>query len=140
MKQMFAKYSTTSSRRAFTLIEVVASLALSGTLLVTILMAHGRHVTQVRRAAMRVRAVEAADNLLSSWRIADTGGPTKASGNLPNTPEFSWRWTVRECRELSPFGATIGRLEILNRVSDGHQAVVSVEVLTNTVAQAAMRP
>jgi prepilin-type N-terminal cleavage/methylation domain-containing protein len=139
MKQPFDKYSRKSYRRAFTLVEVVASLALAGTLLVAILVAHQRHVAQVRRATVRMRAIEAADKLLSSWRSDETGGPTKASGNLPGAPEFSWRWTIRECRELSSVGAAIGRLEIWNAVLDDKRPAVSVEVLTTAVAQAEKR-
>lgn len=134
MKRQRAKSCNYYCRRAFTLVEVVASLMLLGTLLVGILAAHRRHTEQVRSARARLEAVAAAEKLLESWCEKDTWGATSSSGRFAETSRLSWRWTITARPELRPVNAAIGRLEVLDGNSHNQIPLVSVEILTNSVA------
>lgn len=56
-----------TGKRGLTLLEVVVALGLVATLLVTMLVAHGRLTRQQRRAERQTEAIAAADQLLASW-------------------------------------------------------------------------
>jgi prepilin-type N-terminal cleavage/methylation domain-containing protein len=121
-----------SCRNAFTLVEVVASLMLLGTLLVAILMAHREHAKQIRNASIRLKAIEVADKLFAEWSEKGMWGTAKASGEVP---DFPWRWTVLPSPELRRLGASIGRLEIFAADRVDQAPMVQVEVLTtDTIA------
>jgi prepilin-type N-terminal cleavage/methylation domain-containing protein len=125
--------STGCCRRAFTLVEVVASLMLLGTLLVAILVAHRRHVEQIRHAEARLAATEAADGLLAKWSAEGTWGATKNAGEFEGRPGLAWQWTVIPAQGLNRLGAAVGRLEVVGR--DGivlsHVDVLTADVLSN---------
>ena len=112
---------------AFTLVEVVASLMLLGTLLVGILTAHRRHAAQIRRAESRLAAVEAADTLLAQWSNEGRWGAATSTGRFDNREDLTWRWSIVPDSQLRRLGAAIGRLEIV--AADGTPVEV-VEVLT----------
>jgi len=113
--------------RAFTLVEVVASLMLLGTLLVAILVAHRRHVEQIRHAEARIAAVEAADGLLAKWSAEGTWGATKNDGEFEDRPGLAWRWTVIPTPGLTRLGAAVGKLEVIG--NDG-SVLSQVDLLT----------
>ena len=78
-------------RRGLTLIEVVAGLALLGTLLTTLLLAHSRHARQIRAAQDKLAAVNALDGLLTRWEIERVQVPQRERGDLPGHPDLGWR-------------------------------------------------
>lgn len=119
-------------RRAFTLVEVVASLMLLGTLLVGILATHRRHAAQIRSAQARLAAIASADKLLADWREQGMWGAAAPSGNCEGS-ELAWRWTVKNAPELRRVGAAIGRLEIVDKRSDDTLPLVGVEILVTDV-------
>ena len=121
-------------RRAFTLVEVVASLMLLGTLLVSILVAHRRHVQQIRSADCRLAAVQAADGLLAKWSADGSWGATKNEGEFEGRTDFTWRWTITPAPELNRLGAAIGKLEV---VGAERTPLCSVELLTSDVIETA---
>lgn len=55
------------SRTGLTLIEVVAGLALMGTLLVAVLLGASSHLRQLRTARQKTSAIESLDRLLPFW-------------------------------------------------------------------------
>src|SRR5688572_7323830 len=103
-------YSNNCCCRAFTLVEVVASLMLLGTLLVGILVAHRRPAEQIRNAKVRLAAIETTDKLLAKWTEQGIWGAVAASGHFEDQSNLVWRWTVLPAPELRRVGAAIGRL------------------------------
>jgi type II secretory pathway pseudopilin PulG len=132
MKPQHASYCKYYCRPAFTLVEVVASLMLLGTLLVGILTAHRRHSEQVRGAKERLAAVAAAERLLEAWRADGVWGATSTSGTFKDNSEFAWRWTITTPSELRRVGVAKGRLEIIKRASVDERPVVAIELVTGS--------
>ncbi|MEO1619007.1 MAG: hypothetical protein AAFV88_24360 [Planctomycetota bacterium] len=56
-------------RKAVTLIEVVASIALVGTLFTVVLIGNSRHLRQLKAAGVKHQACEKLDRLLSRWSV-----------------------------------------------------------------------
>lgn len=83
-------------RPAMTLIEVVAGIALLGTVLTTTVLAQARLLRQHQRALVKLQAIEAVDQLLTQWSVDGTQIPQTASGVLLNTPHVTW------CTRLAP--------------------------------------
>ena len=127
MRRTLKSCSPACCHRAFTLIEVVASLMLMGSLLVGILVAHRRHAEQIRRADLRIEAAKFADGLLSKWSADASWGGGKTEGRIDETDELTWRWKVESDSRLSRVGAAIGMLEIVDK--HGNSAA-QVELLT----------
>lgn len=123
--------------QGFTLVEVVASLMLLGTLLVGLLTAHRQHTRQIRIAELRLEAIAAADQLLKDWQAEGTWGSVKASGRFKDTEKFVWKWTVKRSRELRGLPAAVGRLEVFGVSTDREPPLVSVELLTSDVVSLA---
>lgn len=134
MKHPHARLFKNCCQRAFTLVEVVASLMLLGTLLVGILTAHRRHVEQIRNAKTRLAAIAVAENLLEQWRKEGTWGAVARGGTIKGSSEFAWRWTVTTPPELQQLGATKGRLEIVRAGAVNDVPLVAVELVTGGVA------
>ena len=55
------------SRTGLTLVEVVAGLALMGTLLVAVILGASSHLRQLRTVERKKAAIESLDKLLASW-------------------------------------------------------------------------
>lgn len=123
---------TCSSRAALTLVEVVASLALLGTLLVGILVAHRRHVEQIHLASARIEAAQAADDLLLKWSAEGTWGAVTSTGIFEGRDDLVWRWSVIPSPQLRQMGAAIGRLEVFAAVTSDERPLSSVEVITTS--------
>lgn len=121
---------TCSSQQAFTLVEVIASLALLGTLLVGILVAQRRHAEQINGAHARLTAVEAADKLLAQWSAGGNWGTASSSGQFEDEPKLMWHWSVIQSPELRPMGAAIGRLEVFAKENPAELPFVRVDVVT----------
>ena len=75
---------TISSGRSsgLTLVEVLAGLALMGTLLVGLITARSRLVLQAQRAEQKIELTERAESLLSEWWQNPAGFPIDAEGTL----------------------------------------------------------
>lgn len=67
-------------RQAFGLLEVVASLAILGSVISLLLVSRADHVRQWRTANQQIEAVQLADQLLAHWTQGDAGIPRNASG------------------------------------------------------------
>ena len=130
MKRQHTRFYKRCYRHGFTLVEVVASLMLLGTLLVGMLTAHRRHVTQVRNAKARLVAITAAEKLLDKWRDEGTWGSTSSSGTFKDFKELVWRWSITTPVDLQRVGAAKGRLEIFRQGSADEPALIAIELVT----------
>src|SRR5688500_5138483 len=102
-------------RRAATLVEVVAGLALMATLLVALLLVHGRSTRQAAAAERRLQAVAAADALLAEWWPSPATFPRSSSGWVDRGgTDFSWRTRLVANGEAERLGAAVVRLEVLD--------------------------
>ena len=94
-----------------TLIEVVAGLAILGTLLASLVVARSRYLMQWALAGRKEQAVVAADRLLSSWWAAPDKWPRHGEGDLPQT-KMRWRTSILDNPVAKDLDAQVVRLEI----------------------------
>ncbi|MCP4589434.1 MAG: hypothetical protein GY842_01690 [bacterium] len=84
--------------RSLTLVEVVASLALLGGTVATLLVAQSGALEQLRAAQDRREAGALARGLLQDWRLAGEDLTAPAEGAWSDRPAWSWRrLVVGEC-------------------------------------------
>jgi hypothetical protein len=121
--------SNSSSRRAFSLVEVTASVFLVGTLLVAVLVAHRRAITQTRLAQRRLDAVEALDQLLVARQGPDAEDYQLARGKAPGGNPFHWRSTLRDEASLAELSASVLRIELYDPAFKEGETLASVELL-----------
>src|SRR5260221_5834505 len=103
-----------SRRRAMTLVEVVGGLALLATLLVALLLAKARYTRQSAGADRRLRAVAAAEALLTGWRQDARSLPRSGSGGVAGDEGFVWRTRTVPNTDVNDLGGAVVRLEILD--------------------------
>lgn len=102
-------------RCGVTLIEVLASLALLGSLAVAMVLSRGRLVDQHRSSEQKLEAVQAADELLTQWWSGEVKQvPVDASGVLAHHPGWTWQTQLIPTRSQNSYDAQIVRLTILN--------------------------
>ncbi len=119
-----------SARRAgLTLIEVLAGLALMGTILVALVRAKSDSALQWHEANRRLEGIEAAEHLLRRWTTpapgmtpgipatSMAGGersvPLEASGSIEDYPHLRWQTRIVTNPQAEFLGAQVVRLEIL---------------------------
>ncbi len=124
--------------RAMTLIEVVAALALLGAILTGVVLAKARLARQWYVAEYRLRAVEAVDDLVVGWMIADAGVPIDAHGEL--TDGLVWRTRVNPERQAEALGARVIRLEVRREVATQEEALGATPLLTLDLLAPELRP
>jgi len=131
MKMRYKSYPSSSSD-GFTLIEVVASLLLVGTLLVAVLMAHRRSAHQTRLAQHRLVAIAALDELLSlrvNPSSDSTGEEQLPAGKIAGPNPYQWRSTVRYDSDVESLGAIILRIEVFDPNYEQGETLAAVELL-----------
>lgn len=105
---------TSCSRRCgaagLTLIEVVAAIAILGTVLVGIVLAQSRHTRQIARAAQVDAAMEAADRQLEDWWASGGGVPIDDRGEVEGAP-LRWISRVVPNQALERLDARVVRVE-----------------------------
>ena len=115
-------------RRGVTLVEIIAALALLGTLFVATVLARGRYVQQWQLAERRLTAVNMADQLLEQWWRNIDGFPRAGYGRLDE--QMQWRTMTINREPLEGLASHIVRLEIFEQTGPGVQEVLSrVDVL-----------
>jgi type II secretory pathway pseudopilin PulG len=108
-----------------TLLEAVAGLALMGSLVAGLLLTASALSRQRRVVERRLLAVEACDQLLSNWRAEDR--PLLSNGTGPIGEDGLLTWSTRIMNHQSIGGQPVDVIRL--EVSDGDQALVSVELL-----------
>lgn len=85
------------TKNGLTLLEVLVAMGLLGTLLVSLLAAHGRYAITIERSAERLKIQHETEKLLASWFLKLGMIPVEARGELlvgENT--YRWRTTPKE--------------------------------------------
>ena len=118
-------------RRGLTLIEVVAALALMATLLVAVLAIKAGLARRRVAADRQLRAVAAADALLSGWWRDPATFPVDRSGVTPTDPSLTWSTLVLPNRDAARLGGRVVRVD----VRDAAAVVASVDVLLPPAAE-----
>lgn len=118
-----------SAPEAFTLIEVVASLLLVGTLLVAVMTGHRRLVQQARLAQERIAAVEALDELLASAEDSGVNPLVELHGKIPGNNPYMWRTMLRDDTGAAQLGGVIVRIEVFDESKEGALPLAAVELL-----------
>ncbi len=111
-----------------TLIEVVAGLALLTAVLGGILTAKTRFARQWARADQRVRAVEAADRLLTQWWQDYARVPRSGGGIVPGNAALAWQTRPVASADLEPVGGQIVRLTV-GRAGEPDSVLATVDVI-----------
>jgi len=114
-----------------TLIEVVAGLALLGTLLTTIVLAKAKYIRQGASANRRMRAVLAADSLLTSWWQDLASFPRASTGQINGDQPLIWQTRLMDHETVPGLVADVVRLEIIegNKGEKENQTLVTVDVM-----------
>lgn len=119
-----------ASRGGFTLIEVVAGLAILGSLLVAVVLAKGRHTQQWSQANRQLQAVEAADAMLTTWWSNTAGVPRSGSGQTTGPVPFRWQTRIVPHEEIERLSISVVRLEIHDQSDRGSVSpLVTVDVV-----------
>ena len=100
-----------------TLVEVVAGLALLGSVLVAMLLARAGYMRQAARANRRLEAVAAADALLAAWHRDPAILHPGSGGTVAGEGQLAWRTRLVPSAEADSLGARVVRLEMLDERS-----------------------
>lgn len=117
MKQRYKRFLRCSPARGLTLIEVVAAIAILGTLLVGVVLAKSRHTRQRVDARRTVQAVQLSDAQLSQWWCSREGVPIGESGVLSEDQALHWQTRLVIDSGVMQLGARVVRYEVF--VDDG---------------------
>ena len=102
-----------SHRLGLTLIEVVAAIAILGTVLVGITLSQSRHTRQLAAANRQSALADAADQLLAGWWTRPDGVPLGESGTLRvDQQTYAWQTRLRGNDELARWGARVVRVSV----------------------------
>ena len=101
-----------SRRAGLTLIEVVAAIAILGTLLVGIVLASARHTRQIADTRQIDTIVRAADDLLAQWWVDPDEIPIGQSGVIETSPSLAWRTYLVANSDVEDLGARVLRVEV----------------------------
>ncbi len=109
---MNRRTSTICSRpsRGLTLVEVVAAIAILGTVLVGVVVSKARHTHQLALARRRTAAVRAADALIAAWWTSPEGVPVDENGPVAAEPTLLWETRVVDNPEIRALGARVVRV------------------------------
>lgn len=121
--------SPCSRRPSFSLVEVVASLFLVGTILVAVLVAHNRAAGQTRSAQRRLSAIAALDGFLKARLQPDADHLQLPTGKLPGENPYNWRSALRYDPALDQLDAAILRIELYDPTFKDGQTLADVELL-----------
>jgi len=127
MNKTYTNCFLRSRRSGLTLIEVVAAIAILGTILVGVVLARSRHSRQLAQSRQQARAVRVADEQIAEWWSGPMGIPVDRRG--VSTEDDSYEWETRIVRNpaVEKLGARIVRVSIYERDSESEQPRVRGE-------------
>ena len=117
----------TASRRGFTLVEVVAGMALLALLLVGIVQATAQHRRNMTRAAEQIEAAALADELTGQLRTRRGTFPIGETGSLPKRP--GWAYRVIATSEQTVLGVPLQTVAIQIVDAATLRLLIQVDVL-----------
>ncbi len=135
MRRKSTTCSRCSHRAGLTLIEVVAAIAILGTILVGIVLAKSRHTRQLALSQRRAQAVLIADELITNWWISEDGVPVNQSGRIEDDPTLRWQTRTVTNRPLNALGVRVVRVELqqigdpLPYAKEGDERLVAVDLV-----------
>ena len=109
---MCSTSSNSCVRRALTVLEVAAALALLSTLLVGVLVAFKKNADRIRQEFATRQAVSGTDALLWSWAEQGMFPPDPARGKLPGHDHLSWETRRLPQPAQRTLGLDIVRLQV----------------------------
>ncbi|HSI33024.1 MAG: prepilin-type N-terminal cleavage/methylation domain-containing protein [Phycisphaerae bacterium] len=118
------------SRRTtgFTLVELLAGLAILGVLAASLVVARGRALRQWADADAKLRATRAVDTMVADW-LGAAGArdniPVPAAGPLEGVAECAWRTTWVADPAARQINAGVVRVEVFHR----RQPLFSIDLL-----------
>jgi prepilin-type N-terminal cleavage/methylation domain-containing protein len=112
MKARSRNCSRSSTRAGLTLLEVVAAIAILGTVLAGMVLARSHHARQIARAQRLENAVRVADELLSGWWTRPQGIPIAESGSVDGNASLSWQTRLVADLAIGTLGARVVRIEV----------------------------
>lgn len=125
---------------AFTLVEVIAGIALLGTLLAGLMLSFSAHVRQYQAARLRIQAIEKLDRQLELWYADDGTLPIDSEGPLSSQPPLTWRTLTVRSPQAERLNSVIVRVEVRRpERADSSPPVVAVELLHPATAAAQSR-
>ena len=101
-----------SRARGLTLIEVVAAIAILGTLLVGVVLAKSRHTRQAALAQTKMQAVLLTDELIAGWWDGADGVPIGDEGVLSEADALRWQTRLVNNHKIASLGARVVRVEV----------------------------
>lgn len=119
----WTSYSPRSRQAGLTLIEVVAAIAILGTIVTGIVLAKSRLTRQTVAARQTNAMVRATDELIAGWWVDPQGIPVEQSGSIPGNESLVWQTRLVENLPLEARGAQVVRVE----VRDGGEAIPPVD-------------
>lgn len=115
-----------------TLVEVVASLALMGSLMVTVILAQSRLTRQYHLARQKTHAVHLADELLHGWANSREGIPRNGQGEVAEM-SLAWQTSTATVDDFLPLRAEKITLQVYAKPASGMvaspQLLCQVELL-----------
>ena len=118
----------------FTLVEVIASIAILSTLLVSLLVIQSRHIRQLNHASRLIAATELTDELLGAWFSgaepfldANIHG-NQRQGFFADNENFFWRLSVKPV-STGRIGGRVLILETFHSQEKSGKPIVAVELL-----------
>ena len=128
MKPNSRRQAGCSKAAGLTLIEVVASVALLSSLLVTTLSIRARHIRQINYAFEKNQAVELLDLQVADWFESEDGFPIGQNGNFPANDDFRWQvFSVPVDSSNPTWQLEAVRIDVTSNKSE--KSVVSLELL-----------
>lgn len=122
MKARLNNYCSRWRRTGLSLIELVAALAVLGTILAGVVVAKARHTRQLAEAKHRLEAVALADRTIAQWWMSPEGLPIDQHGTVGRTPALRWRSQLVPNDELQRLGARVVRVEFSDAAAEAGQA------------------
>ncbi len=127
---MHGSISTNCCRRGLTLIEVVAGLALMGTLVAAMLSAKSRFTGQYHYAQRVLTAVDAMDALLVNRWPTISAIEDSESGDFDDQEGLMWRAAVVDDQAAADWHCRVMRVDVLDSLSEpGDPPLATVDLL-----------
>lgn len=119
----------------FTLVEVIAGVALLGTLLAGLMLGFSKHVRQYQAARLRIQAIDKLDRQLELWYANGDELPIDSEGPLSAQPPLTWHTTTVRSPQAQRLNAVIVRVEVRRSDrADSSPPVIAVELLHPAIA------
>ena len=107
-----------SRERGLTLLEVVAAIAILGSLLVGLVMAKAAHTRQIAASRRQLEGARLADDLIASWWASGQPVQSGRTGTIGADGQWAWETRAVDNSEIEKLGARVVRVELRDSRSD----------------------